>query len=329
MSRNAAYVIGVDGGGTKTIAQIAGLQGSVLAETQGGPSNFQIVGVEEAARNILDLIETCCHTVGCNVSEIGSVVAGLAGAGRGADQKKICDGIQNAAQNRGMYLQEVRIESDARIALEGAFHGGPGIVLIGGTGSIAFSKDAKGKIHRVGGWGRLIGDEGSGYYIGQEGIRAIAKMIDGRGKKTSLAALLASRLGLRSQEDIIQAVYSENLELSTIAPLVIEAANRKDAIALRIIADAAIELLETIRTILKAMRVKSSTARNKIPLAFIGGVLESENAYSNRVKTLIRAKLPAVSVQQPLERPVFGAVLLALGTRSMKMEMGKKMEMVR
>ncbi len=322
MNTKAAYVIGLDGGGTKTTAQIADVQGTVLAETQGGPSNFQIVGVEQAARNVLDIIETCCHTVGCNVSEIGSIMAGLAGAGRTGDQRRVSDGIQNAAQNRGLYLQNLNIDSDARIALEGAFRGGPGIVLIGGTGSIAFAKDEKGKVHRVGGWGRLIGDEGSGYRLGQEGIRAVARMIDGRGRATSIARLVASKFGLRTQEEIIRAVYRENLDLSAIAPLVIHAAEHKDRIAAEIVANAAAELLETMRAVLRAIRVKPS--RKRIPLVFTGGVLDSENVFSRRVKALVRKRLPIVSLEKPLERPVMGAVLMALTHMNDRAETAKK-----
>jgi N-acetylglucosamine kinase-like BadF-type ATPase len=324
MSGNAAYVIGLDGGGTKTTAQIADLQGVVLAETQGGPSNFQIVGLEESARIVLDLIETCCHSVGCSVSEIDSVVAGLAGAGRKEDQRRICDEVQNAAQNRGVYLREFRIESDARIALEGAFRGEPGIVLIGGTGSIAFAKDFKGKIQRVGGWGRLIGDEGGGYEIGRQGVRAVARMMDGRGGNTLISRLAASRLGWRTEVDIIRAVYTESLELSAVAPLVLEAAEHKDRIAAGIIARAADELLEIVRTMLNKMKLKGSGLRKKIPLAFVGGLLDSENVYSKRVRILIHRNLPVITVGRPLERPVRGAVLLARALASVNARKAKK-----
>ncbi len=329
MSRNAAYVIGLDGGGTKTTAQITDLRGTVLAETQNGPSNFQNIGIEESARNILDLIETCCHTVGCSVSEIGSVVAGLAGAGRAGDQRRICEGIQCVAQKRGLYLQDLSVESDARIALEGAFRGGPGIVLISGTGSIVFAKGSKGAIHRVGGWGRLIGDEGSGYHIGREGIRAVARMIDGRGKKTAIARLVASKFGLRTQEEIIRALYEESMDLSRVAPVVIEAAEHRDAIASNILAVGADELVEAVETILKAMRVKPSALQNKIPLVLFGGVLESVNVYSREVKRKIRKHHPSIAVTLPMERPVAGAALMALARINPGPEKGKKKETIR
>lgn len=312
MSGNAAYVIGLDGGGTKTAAQIADMRGVIAAETQGGPSNFQIIGVEESAGNILDLVETCCHSVGCNISEIGSVVAGLTGAGRTADQKRICDGIQNLAQDRGIYLQDLKIESDARIALEAAFLGKPGIALISGTGSMVFGKDAKGKLHRAGGWGRLIGDEGSGYHIGREAVRAAARMIDGRGKKTSLARLLASRFGLRTQEEIIHSVYGDNLDLSSVARLVLDAARRKDKVASAILDSAAHELLLAVQSVLHSMGLRPGIPKKSLPLALMGGLLVSENVYATMVRSLIRKQLPIISIEKPASSPVRGAIFLAI-----------------
>ena len=312
MNGNPAYVIGLDGGGTKTTAQLADLNGTVVAEAQGGPSNFQIIGIEESARNLLDLIETCCHSVGCNNSEIDSVVAGLAGAGRVVDQVRMTEGVEHAAEMRGMYLRDLRVESDARIALEAALLGKQGIILIAGTGSIAFGKDSRGRISRAGGWGRVIGDEGSGYQIGREALRAVARMIDGRGRKTRIARMLDSKFGLKKQEDIIKAVYEKGLDIGSVAPLVLRAADQKDTVANEILDAAAEELSETVRAVFWQIKKGSKVSREKIPLVFIGGLLNSENVYSRKVKALIRHHLPKISVEESIAQPVRGAVLMAI-----------------
>ena len=312
MRENAAYVIGLDGGGTKTTAQLADLNGRVALETQGGPSNFQTLGVEEVAKSILDLVETCCRTVGCNISEIGSVVAGLAGAGRTIDQQRIAEGIQSAAQSRGIYLRDLKIESDARIALESAFLGNPGIVLICGTGSIAFAKTRSGKILRAGGWGRVIGDEGSGYQIGRDALRAVTKAIDGRGKKTRMVKMVSSSFGLKHHEDIVRSVYRDNLDLATVAPFVVRAAQQGDAVAKEILNASAQELLETVRAVLKGMKTKRRAMRVEISIVLIGGLMESDNWYSRKVKSLIRKSLPDIIVRKPVGQPVQGAVLIAV-----------------
>jgi N-acetylglucosamine kinase-like BadF-type ATPase len=318
MRGNTAYVIGLDGGGTKTTAQLADLEGTVVAETQGGPSNFQIIGIEEAARTILDLVDTCCHTVGCNNSQIGSVVAGLSGAGRTVDQQRIAGGIQDAAQKRGMYFPDLKIESDARVALEGAFLGKQGIILICGTGSIVFAKDGKGTVNRAGGWGRLIGDEGSGYEIGREAFRSVARMLDGRGKKTRLAKMLGSSFGFATHDDIVRAVYREDFDLASVAPMVLRAAQSKDRVAIGILDSAASELLETLLAVLERMGKRGQGGRTTIPLVLVGGLLESENVYSKKVKALIRRQLRNISIQKPIARPVQGAVLMAIARAGSK-----------
>ncbi len=312
MDGTRSYVIGLDGGGTKTSVQLADSKGKVLAESLGGPANFQIIGPDESARTIIDLIETCCHTVGCEPAQIGSVVAGLAGVGRESDQVRMADAIRGQAQGRGVYLRDLAVESDARIALEGAFLGDPGIIVIAGTGSIVCGKDIEGKLHRAGGWGRFIGDKGSGYDIGREAVCAVAGMIDGVSGKTALAAMAQSEFGLRSQDDIIRAVYRDGFDFSTAAPLVIRAARERDRIALGILGNAAVGLVAMIRAVAGGLRQYTGRTRGKVPLVFIGGLLVPDNVYSAKVRALIRRDLKSIVIGEPIASPVRGAVLMAL-----------------
>jgi N-acetylglucosamine kinase-like BadF-type ATPase len=304
----ALYIIGIEGGGTKTTAVLCALDGIILSEAQGGPSNFQIVGVEQSARTILELIDTCCHSVGCSASQIGAVVAGLAGAGRANDQQRMLSGLLDAAQQRDIVLNKVEIESDARIALEGAFNGEPGIVIIAGTGSIVFGKDKNGKTYRAGGWGRKIGDEGSGYAIGMEGFRAVAKLIDGRGGKTKLLKLFEEKFGLGTQEAIINAVYRDNFDIASAAPIIIEAASKGDKVAKDILAGACDDLIQVIDTVLVKMRKKNG----KHQLAFVGSLLANDNYYSHKVRSAVKRALPSVSIHRVESSPVVGASLMAI-----------------
>lgn len=305
------FVIGLDGGGTKTAAVLADMNGNVLVEEAGGPSNFQIIGVEKAAETILALIERCCRQAGCALDDVVSVTAGLTGAGRSGDQQRMREGLITAAKQLHVSLRKVIIESDARIALEGAFKGKVGIILIAGTGSIAFGKDREGNVHRAGGWGRTLGDEGSGYSIGRDGLNAMTKHLDERGKDTLLTDLIARTFDLSSQEKIITAVYRENFDVASIAPLVIEAAEKKDPEAARILNKATFELSEHVRALLlKIERV--SRARHKIPLAFIGSVITSESVLTKILRHKITFSLPQISIVQPAASPAYGAVLLAI-----------------
>jgi N-acetylglucosamine kinase-like BadF-type ATPase len=307
------FVIGLDGGGTKTAAMLADLRGNALVEETGGASNFQIIGVEKAAATIYSLIEACCQQIGCAISDIACVTAGLTGAGRAGDQERMRVGLLHHAEQKGGALRDVRIESDARIALEGAFKGKVGIILIAGTGSIAFGKDQEGVVHRVGGWGRLLGDEGSGYVLGRDALNAVTKQLDERGKPTLLTELLAKEFNLSTQEHIITAVYRENFDIASVAPLVIEAAEQNDAEAARILNRATFELTEHVRAMLMKLE-RTSRVRQRVPLAFIGSVITSDNVFTRILRHKITFSLPQISIVPPEASPVYGAVLLASAT---------------
>jgi N-acetylglucosamine kinase-like BadF-type ATPase len=305
------FVIGMDGGGTKTAALLSELRGNVLVEQTGGPSNFQIIGVEKAAEVLFDLIERCCREIGCSLDDVRSIAAGLTGAGREGDRERMHNGLVEYARRREATLRQVIIESDARVALEGAFKGNVGIILISGTGSIAFGKDQAGNVHRAGGWGRILGDEGSGYAIGRDALNAVTKDLDGRGKPTLLTNLVARQFGLSEQENIIAAIYRDDFDVASVAPLVIEAATIRDVEASRILNNATFELAEHVRALLNKIE-KASRVRHKVPLAFIGSVISSDNVFSNTLRNKIVFSLPQISIVKPEGPPAYGAVLLAL-----------------
>ncbi|MEX2117836.1 MAG: BadF/BadG/BcrA/BcrD ATPase family protein [Bacteroidota bacterium] len=308
----ATFVIGIDGGGTKTTAILADSSGAVLAEESGGPSNFQIMGTEKAAGNLFTLVTNLCQKTGRPIAEVHAVVAGLTGAGRESDQERMRAALQDHARNFGVQFARMRIDSDARVALEGAFEGAGGIILIAGTGSIAFGKTPEGEVLRTGGWGRFIGDEGSGYAIGRDAFAAVSKELDGRGRKTRLTQLMADRFGLSGQERIIEEIYKNNFDIASIAPLVIQGAMDHDLECERILNRAAFELSELVRGLTLRMEQATRGPRQKIPLSFIGGLLIAESVFTKIVKHKIEFSLPQIIVRKPQATPAYGAVLIAL-----------------
>ena len=192
---DATLVFGADGGGTKTLGVLADVSGTELARMQVGPGNPNVAGVDAAARNLLELIGGCCEIARRSPQEIGAAVFGLAGVGSHEVRGSLDDALHLLAVPRGWSSLPMFLETDARIALEGAFGGGAGIVLIAGTGSNVIGKLPAGDVVSVGGWGRTLGDEGSGYAIGLDAARAVAREIDGRGNAPRLRALLADRFG--------------------------------------------------------------------------------------------------------------------------------------
>lgn len=303
----------MDGGGTKTHAVITDLHGTILAEHVAGPSNFQIIGVDKAAETIFSLIEMCCESVNCGIKNIASVVCGLTGAGRVGDQQRMADGLKKFAVSKKSKLKKIIIESDARIALEGAFKGDAGIILIAGTGSIAFGKDAKGNVHRVGGWGRMLGDEGSGYFLGRLGLTAVTRHIDGRGEKTILTAMIAKEFGLTDQTAIINAVYKNNFDIASVAPLVLKAAEKKDQVCATIIETAVIELAEHIRVAGSKISPQSSKkVKTKIHVSLIGGLIANDTLISRLLKQYLVYNQPNTEIIPPMASPSYGAVVMGM-----------------
>jgi len=301
----------MDGGATKTAAMLSELDGVVLAEETGGPTNPQVVGPEKTAEVIVGLVDKLCGKAKLSSSEVLSVVAGLAGAGREGDKERVKTATLAEAKKRKINVGRVTIESDGRIALEGALKGRPGIIVIAGTGSFSLAKDHKGGIHRAGGWGRIVGDEGSGFVIGRDGLNAVAKHIDGRGKATLLTKLVDEKLGLSNQEKIINAVYRESFDVARVAPLVIEAAEAKDVECARILNKATFELTEHVRTLVNRIE-ESSHGRSKIALSFIGSLISHDNIYQKILTQKITFSLPQVTVIAPEAQPAYGAVLLSI-----------------
>lgn len=311
--KSQKYIIGIDGGGTKTHAIITNSSGEILKMHFGGPSNFQIIGVEAAAETIFSLIEMCCGSVGCEINDIETVVCGLTGAGRVGDQQRMADGLKKYALSKKSKLKKIIIESDARIALEGAFKGGKGIILIAGTGSIAFGKDNKGNVHRVGGWGRILGDEGSGYYIGRLGLTAVTRQLDGRGEKTKLTSMISKSFELKDQTAIINAVYKNNFDIASVAPLVLQAAEKKDIVCRSIVENAVIELAWHIQV--AAEKITSTTkkkVKEKIHVAFIGGLIANDTIVSRLLKQYLSVNFPIVEIIPSMASPAYGAIVIAL-----------------
>lgn len=306
MSRKA-LVIGVDGGGTKSIGMIADASGNVIARHESGASNVNVVGLDGVARSLHKVVSDCCEDARCRPDEVGSVVFALAGAGDDEVRQKIKEATNALFIRSGIKPLPISVDTDARAALEGSFNGGPGIVIVSGTGSIVMGKSGRGDILSVGGWGRYLGDEGSGYFIGREGIRAVTLQMDKRGEGTKLMQKLAEKHGWQSRADIIRAVYQDKFELSSLAPLVLETAAANDIVCQKIVANAALQLAEQTRVIAMQMGIY-----RKIGLVMVGSLIDHENVYSNTLHMKLMKLLPQVEVRQPLNSPAHGAVLMAL-----------------
>lgn len=307
-----SYVIGIDGGGTKTRALIADTAGRSLAEFCAGPSNMQVHGAEQSARVIAALVKKCLTRVRADDSRLAALCCGLAGVGREPDRRRMRAALKKMITLAARRPDAVIIENDARIALEGAFCGGPGIILVAGTGSITYGRDVRGGMHRAGGWGRYLDDGGSGYAIGKEALRAFTAYLDGYGMHSRLFEILADRFGLKDQCSVIRAVYTGGLDLASIAPAVLETAGNRDRLCSKIVEDAVSDLTRYAAAIYAKINKSGECRRDKMPLVFCGGLIDSDTVLSRRLRARLKRQLPQIRIVEAAESPVAGAVRMAL-----------------
>lgn len=299
------YFIGLDGGGTKTKCVITDYELTPLFECQGGPSNFLIIGTQKVSETILELLIQSIGHLNISSQEIESILIGTTGAGRPNDAQKLKNDFIDYAKAKKYTFNSFNVDSDARIALEGAFSGKPGSLLIAGTGSMIIGKDKNNNLHRAGGFGRFIGDEGSGNILGKKGLNQVAKEFDGRGEKTELTKILERDFGIRDSSRLITEVYRNNFDLASFAPKVIEAAEHGDKIANKILEEESDELVLHVKSMLKMLD------EEKMKLCLVGGTIATKNYYSDLFKSKTEKLLPEVSIVEAENSPAVGAAYMA------------------
>lgn len=298
-----SLIFGADGGGTKTVGVLADRAGVPCARCDAGPSNPAAVGAEESANTLYDLITRCCAQAGRRPEEIAVAVLGLAGVAA----RTIRDDLHAALAVRiATHHPAPRLffEPDSRIALEGAFGGGHGAIVIAGTGSNVLGKDRDGRLHGAGGWGRVLGDEGGGYDIGLRALKSLVREIDGLSEPTAIGRVLRDRFGWSTRDQIIAAIYREQFPVATVAPVILESADAGEPAALEILRSAAAPLADQARAVLGRLGAEPRAA-------FIGGLVSSHTVYSDILAGAIKVLVPGLSIIPAMHPPVEGALMLA------------------
>ncbi len=298
------YYLGVDGGGSKTLAIVVDAQGQERGRGQAGSANHNAVGFEQALHHIYAAVEQAAHAVGRHVL-LHKAWLGIAGIDGPHDYDILFPRLRSLAEI-------VYLTNDAELALS-ALENAVGVALIVGTGSIALGRDAYGKTTRAGGWGYLIGDEGSGYEMGRLGLQAAVRAVDGRGQKTILLDLFLKHWKLESANDILGQVYSDNnrAKIASLSIYVLQAAQEGDEVARTIVQQAADELALAVRAVSDALNF----SHEPVPLALGGGILLHEPDFRRRVLDRIQNHLPigpVVTVEQPALSAARAAISLAV-----------------
>jgi N-acetylglucosamine kinase-like BadF-type ATPase len=276
----------------------------VLGRGLAGSANYQSAGFAAASAALAAAIAGACEAAGAARDAVAAAVLGLAGVDRPED--------------KALYLQwaagflpgvEVRIVNDAELVLAAGTPEGWGLALICGTGSIAVGRAPDGQTARAGGWGPILGDEGSGYALGRAALQAVMRAHDGRGPQTALTAGVLSVWALPAPDALVRRVYREGIgpvDVAALAPLVDEAAAEDDEVALAIARAAGSELALTMRAVARRLSLPDPA-----PCALAGGVVVEG--------TVVRAAVlkAAASLGLTLEpvslvaEPALGAIRLA------------------
>lgn len=257
------FFLGIDGGGTKTRCVI-GDDNATLGAGSGSGCNIVRVGEACARDSLSSAIHEACVSAGVSPQKITRTCAGVAGA---AD-----DGVASLVQRVLIEILGGAIEviGDMEIALESAFEGGPGVVVIAGTGAIAYGRNSRGENARAGGWGRLVSDEGSGHWIGEKAIGAALRAFDG-GERSELLDAVMSALEVTSVNDLAVKANSDPIpEFAPLFPVVMACANAGDAAAKKVLQQAGTRLAETGAVVVHRLFAGVESA----PVATHGGVFE-------------------------------------------------------
>lgn len=279
MTGERDYFLGVDGGATKTLAVIVDATGREVGRGVAGSGNQAAVGMKRAIESIRGAVTEAARQAR-TAPPFRAAWIGLAGIDRPGDRDRLLPHL-------GALAGAVRLTNDAELALTG-LDGAVGVAVIAGTGSIVVGRDATGRMARSGGWGHIIGDEGSGYELGRLALKAAARASDGRGQQTALLPAIMTEWQLSRPDAMIDRVYpdGDKGEIARLSALVFVAARDGDAVARRIVRDAATELALAALAVGARLEYPDSG----LPIALAGGMLIHEADFRAMLLRRLRSR---------------------------------------
>ncbi|HEV8381764.1 MAG TPA: BadF/BadG/BcrA/BcrD ATPase family protein, partial [Gemmatimonadales bacterium] len=302
-SGRPAVLLGVDCGGSHTALVVGDRHARVLSRAEGPGSAMRPGGEERSAAVILDVARRATAEAQVSLPATLALV-GAAGAGRAPEQEALARAITAAG-----VADRVEVRSDMEIALAAAFGNKSGILINAGTGSIAYARTPDGRLHRAGGHGWQLGDEGSGYWLGRRALAAAARAQDGLEESSTLLERLLVTLGLQTFDDLIRwTATATPAQVAALAPHVLNAAREGEIVAQRIVADAAVELSQLV-----AVLTRQFPELDTIKMATIGGLLRPGSPLLTALRTNLAVTLPRARLSEsgsPVDAPV-GALRLA------------------
>ncbi len=297
------HVLGIDAGGTKTVALLADADGRILGEGRAGAANLQTEGELEVEKILHTVIE---HATDGRQVTPAAVCLGMAGVDRQDDAQIIRDVMRRLG-----FRSNTLIVNDALIALVAGAGDSPGVVLISGTGSIASGVSAHRVAARAGGWGPTLGDEGSGYWIGRGALAAVMRESDGRGPRTALTGLVLRHFSLSRPEGLVAEIYHQpkgRRDIAALGAVVDQARADGDPVAIEIMNHAADELALAAASVISRLEMRG----DQFPVLLAGGMLKESAWLAADVRARMAEVAPRATVAPLTQEPAVGAVRLAI-----------------
>lgn len=301
-----AYFLGIDGGGTKTTCAV-GDESRLLAAATAGPSNIVRVGEGKARESLHQCVRQACAAAGIAPVEVARTCIG----GSGAAQPEFAEIVRTLLAE--IVPSPIDVVGDMQIALEAAFDTGPGVVVIAGTGSIAYGRDGRGRTARAGGWGFAIGDEGSAHWVGRAAVGAVLRAADRAdggaegGESSALATDLFKAWGVTTIADLARAANSiPPPDFATLFPAI--AASSSD-LASQVLTSAGVELAEIAAVVLRRLFAKDHSSA--VPVAMTGGVFRHAALVRQVFYNELRKVDARLELNPQVVEPVEGALRMA------------------
>jgi N-acetylglucosamine kinase-like BadF-type ATPase len=297
------HVLGIDAGGTKTVCQLADERGALIAEARGPGANLQAAGELQVEKVLHDVM---AEAIGPRPIIPAAICLGIAGVDRPEDSL-VVEGIMRRI---GAHARTI-VVNDALVALEAGAPGAPGVVIISGTGSIAYGRNARNEGARAGGWGHVLGDEGSGFWIGRAALRAVLRQADRRGPRTALTRLLLQHFGVSEAQSLIHEVYQSDLGPAAIAALaraVQTAFSEGDPAATGILGAAADELESSGVSVARRLGLGAEP----FPFILAGGIFRAVPWLRDELQRRLPLAVPDSTARLLDREPAAGAVSFAI-----------------
>jgi len=304
------WIVSIDGGGTSTEAVLADASGNLLGEGHSGPSNPKSAGVKAAVKALDDAIAAAFASAGLDPQPIAVASLGLAGFDREEDRAILADW---AGGRSIVPIGKLVLTNDGQLVVAAGTPEGWGVGIIGGTGSIAVGKSPDGTFARAGGWGHLIGDEGSAYKLVMDTLRFVAKSVDGRMPVEATSAALNRKvmdaLGLTDDPNgIVSVVYRpeyDRAKLAGLAPAIIEAIRAEPRMVAVLLKPAGVELAEAAAAVARKLKLPA-----KLPVGIAGSfVLSTAEVKDALIGHLKRLGYEPIVTE--VHRPVLGGLVIA------------------